>query len=70
LFYMEKSTKYWLGGAICIFLINLIFFMFRNEVHETVLLWVVILTPVACLGLYPLTRILDNQEESHNENEV
>jgi len=44
--------------------------MFRNDVHETVLLWVVILTPVACLGLYPLTRILDNQEESHNENEV
>lgn len=67
MFYLEKTTKYWIWGAICIFLVNLIFFMFRNYVHENVLLWVVILTPVACLVMYPLIRILDKYEASQNK---
>ena len=65
--YIRKSSKYWLLGAVCIFLINLIVFIFRNYVHETVLLWVVILTPVACLILYPLTRYLAKGRMSSNE---
>jgi hypothetical protein len=61
---MKKSSKYWLGGAICLFLINLFAFIFRNYVHETVLLWMVILTPVGCLILYPLTRLIGKNEAS------
>ncbi|CAB1066054.1 hypothetical protein D1BOALGB6SA_10853 [Olavius sp. associated proteobacterium Delta 1] len=57
-FYIKKSSKYWIWGSICIIFMNFIFFIFRNFVHETVLLWVVILTPVACLILYPFTRLL------------
>jgi len=43
--------------------VNLIVFIFRNHVHELVLLWVVILTPVGCLVLYPLTNILAKSQE-------
>ncbi|CAB1083983.1 hypothetical protein JY97_05520 [Alkalispirochaeta odontotermitis] len=67
MFYMKKSSKYWLLGAICIILINLIVFIFRNHIHELVLLWVVILTPVGCLVLYPLTSVLAKSQESQNE---
>ena len=68
MFYMKKSSKYWLWGSICIFFINLIFFIFRNYVEQTVLLLVVILTPVACLALYPLTCLLARDGVSRNEN--
>jgi hypothetical protein len=67
-FYLKKSSKYWLFGAICIILTNLIVFIFRNYVHETVLLWVVILTPVGCLILYPLTHFRAKSEASQDEN--
>jgi len=67
LFYMKKSSKYWLWGAICIFLINVVFFIFRRHVADAVLLWVVILTPIACLMLYPLTRLLDRDGTSAGE---
>ena len=58
MFYMKKSSKYWLWGSIGVVFINIIFFLFRSYVAETVLLWVVLLTPVACILLYPLTRLL------------
>ena len=32
------------------------------------MLWVVILTPVGCLVLYPLTRLLDKHDVYPNEN--
>ena len=67
-FYMKKSSKYWLWGSVCIFFIILIAFIFHNYVHETVLLWVVILTPITCLILYPLTCLLDEDGMSRNEN--
>ena len=67
MFYLKKSMKYWLRGSICIIIINLIVYIFRNYVNETALLWVVILTPVACLALYPLTRLLDKDRPSRNE---
>ncbi len=67
MFYNRKSSKYWLWGSIVIIVVNLIFFLLRNHVGQTLLLWVVILTPVACLALYPLTRLLDNDELSRSE---
>ena len=67
LFYMKKSSRYWLGGAIFIFFINVVFFIFRRHVADAVLLWVVILTPIACLMLYPLTRFLDRDSTSAGE---
>ena len=65
---MKKSSKYWLLGSIFIIVINLGFFMFKDYVEPTVLLWVVILTPAACLILYPLTRFLDTDRNSRREN--
>jgi hypothetical protein len=70
MFYMKKSSRYWLLGNICLIAINLIVFLFRNYAHEILLLWVVILTPVACLALYPITCLLDRKELSRNENEL
>lgn len=64
---IKKSSKYWIWGAIAILFINLLFFIFRNYLPETALIWVVILTPVACLVLFPLTRILDKNEVSQPE---
>jgi hypothetical protein len=64
---MKKSSKYWLWGSLCILFINVAFFMFRSYVAEGVLLWIVILTPVACLMLYPLTRLLDKDRISAGE---
>jgi hypothetical protein len=69
MFHVRKSSKYWLWGSIGIIAVNLVFFLLRNYVHETVLLWVVILTPVACLALYPITCLLDRKSLSRNENE-
>ena len=59
--FMKKSSKYWLLGSICIILINFAFFLFRNTVDQILLLWVVILTPVALLALYPLTCLFDRE---------
>ena len=67
MFYMKKSSKYWLWGSICIVLINFTFFLFRKNVDEIVLLWVVILTPVALLALYPLARLLARDRTSRTE---
>jgi uncharacterized membrane protein len=66
---MRKSLKYWLLGSICVILINFAFFLFRNTVDQILLLWVVILTPAALLALYPLTRLLDKDRPSRNEND-
>jgi membrane protein required for beta-lactamase induction len=64
---MKKSSKYWLLGSIFIIVINLIFFIFRNYVDQAVLFWVVILTPVACLILYPVTSLLDRNKAFGDE---
>ncbi len=63
---MKKSSKYWLLGSISLIVINLFFFIFRHQVQETVMLWVVILTPVACLVMYPVACLLDRDSESRN----
>jgi uncharacterized membrane protein YhaH (DUF805 family) len=70
MFYMKKSSRYWLWGTICLIVINLIVYLFRNYVDEILLLWAVILTPVACLALYPITCLLDRKELSRNENKL
>jgi hypothetical protein len=57
-------------GAIIVIVINLIVFLLRDYIHETILLWVVILTPVACLALYPLTCLLDRDSLSRNEKSL
>jgi hypothetical protein len=64
---MRKSTKYWLWGSIIVVAINLTFFLFRNYVNEILLLWVVILTPVACLAMYPLASLLSKKKLSRSE---
>lgn len=66
--FMKKSSKYWLWGSICIIIINFSFFLFRIKVDQIALLWVVILTPAVLLALYPLTRLLDRDKPSRNEN--
>ena len=67
MFFMKKSSKHWLWGSIFIIIINLIAYAFRNYVNQTVLFWVVILTPVAFLALYPLTRLLDRDGTTRHE---
>ena len=67
MFFMKKSSKYWLWGSMFIFFVNIVFFIFRRHVADAVLLWVVILTPIACLMLYPLTRLLDRDRASAGE---
>ena len=67
MFFMKKSSKYWLWGSMFIFFVNIVFFIFRRHVADAVLLWVVILTPIACLMLYPLTRFLDRDRTSAGE---
>ena len=67
-FHMRKRSRYWLLGSIGIVIINLTFFIFRHHVQEAVLLWVVILTPVICLILYPLTCLLDKNNASRSED--
>ena len=68
MFYIKKSLKYWLWGSICIIIINFIVFLFRNKVDQIVLLWIVILTPAVLLLLYALTRLLDRDRQSRNQN--
>jgi uncharacterized membrane protein YhaH (DUF805 family) len=68
MYFLKKSLKYWLWGSICIIIINFIVFAFRNKVDQIVLLWVVMLTPVALLALYPLARLLDRDKTSRNQN--
>ena len=65
--HLNKSSKYWLLGSICIIVINLIAFVFRNYIDEIVLLWIVILTPFACLVLYPLTHLLIRSRRTRSE---
>lgn len=66
--YMKKSSKYWLLGSICIILVNSIFFLFRNTVDQLLLLWIVMLTPVALLALYPLAHLLHKNKSSSTGN--
>ena len=66
---LKKSTKYWILGSICVFIINLTVFIFRHKVDEFLLLWVVMLTPAACLALYPLTLLLDRNELSDQDKD-
>jgi len=66
-FLLKKSSKYWLWGSVCILLVNIAFFMFRSYVAEAVLLWIIILTPVACMMLYPLARLLDKDRTPTGE---
>ena len=67
MFYMKKNSKYWLWGSIFIIIVNLIVYISRNYINQTVMLWIVILTPVSFLALYPLTRLLDRDSTSRNE---
>lgn len=46
---MKKSSRYWMWGCIGIIAVNLICFLLRESINQTLLLWVVIGTPVACL---------------------
>jgi hypothetical protein len=64
---MKKRSKYWLSGSICIILINFAVFIFRNRVDQLLLLWVVMLTPVALLALYPIACLIDKDKTSRNE---
>ena len=68
MYFLKKSLKYWLWGAIGIIIINFIVFVFRNKIDQIVLLWIVMLTPVALLALYPLAHLLNKNKTSRNEN--
>jgi hypothetical protein len=68
MYILKKSLKYWLWGSICIIIINFIIFVFRNKIDQIVLLWVVMLTPVALLALYPLAHFLNKNKSSRNES--
>jgi len=67
-FYMRKSSKWWLWGSIGIVLLNLLCLAFRKYIDPIVFLWVVILTPVACLVLYFLTSFIEDDEIPRRNN--
>jgi hypothetical protein len=58
LFYLNRSTKVWLISSIFVLLVNLIVFIFKKHFDTIVVFWVVLLTPVAWLGLYFLSRLM------------
>lgn len=68
MFDMKQSTKYWLTGSICVLAFNVTVFLFRKNVDQTIVLWVVILTPGAWLVLYLLTSLLDRSEKNTKKN--
>ena len=68
MFSYKQSTKYWLIGSLFILVINGIIFLFRKHFDLTILVWVVILTPVAWLILYFLTDLLD-KDDPHRKNQ-
>jgi hypothetical protein len=45
----NRKTKGWLISSGMVLLVFLVVFVFRNQLNETLVLWVVILTPVALL---------------------
>jgi len=57
---MSKGSKYWLWGSIGIVSLNLLCLLFRKYLQPGIFLWVVILTPVACLVLYFLTSFIED----------
>lgn len=66
MFYMKKSSRYWMWGCIGIIAVNLICFLLRESINQTLLLSVVIGTPAACLLLHPLTCLLDKTSAPRN----
>jgi hypothetical protein len=58
LLYLNRSTKIWLIGSIFVLLANLIVFIFKKHFDTTIVFWVVLLTPVAWLVLYFLSRLV------------
>jgi hypothetical protein len=63
MFDMKKSTKYWLMGSIFVLAINITIFVFRNSFELSILIWVVVLTPITWLVLYFLTNLLDRSDK-------
>ena len=55
---LDLKTKGWLISSIFVLLINLVVFVFRKYSDKTLVLWVVLLTPVAWLILYLLFKRL------------
>jgi hypothetical protein len=63
MFDMKQSTKYWLMGSIFVLAINIAIFVFRNSFELSILIWVVVLTPITWLVLYFLTNLLDRSDK-------
>lgn len=63
MFDMKQSTKYWLMGLIFVLAINITIFVFRNSFELSILIWVVVLTPITWLVLYFLTNLLDRSDK-------
>ena len=63
MFDMKQSTKYWLMGSIFVLAINITIFVFRNSFELSILIWVVVLTPITWLVLYFLTNLLDRSDK-------
>lgn len=63
MFDMKQSTKYWLMGLIFVLAINITIFVFRNSFELSILIWMVVLTPITWLVLYFLTNLLDRSDK-------
>jgi hypothetical protein len=46
---LNQKNKGWLISSGLVLLVFLVVFVLRNQLNETIVLWVVILTPVALL---------------------
>jgi uncharacterized membrane protein (DUF106 family) len=57
-FYLNRTTRVWLISSIFVLLVNLIVFIFKKHFDTMIVFWVVLLTPVAWLGLYFLCRLV------------
>lgn len=57
LFHLNRSMKVWVISSIFVLLVNLIVFIFQEYFDEIVVLLAVLLTPVAWIVLYFLSKL-------------
>jgi hypothetical protein len=57
LLHFNRSSKAWLISSILVLIVNLIIFGFQKHIDKNIVFFVVLLTPVAWLGLYFLSKL-------------
>ena len=57
LLHFNRRSKAWLISSIFVLIVNLIVFSFQEHFDKNIVFFVVLLTPVAWLGLYFLSKL-------------